>query len=174
METNKVMRRDGSQANGDVINPDARFALENDPHGHSFPWQPRSVSLLHELADINSNTVLIIMADKCRSEQSEIYFDRLDCLYKDWVVRARAASAKLQYKFALAGPDDPVAPSVREVCELSLQQDHAQAVILDMRDKRSFYVAKEGTADSEAGLSQFLSEFEKGRLIRQQVGAHEE
>jgi len=157
------------RANGDVVNPDARLTLEMDPHGHNFPWVPRSVSHLHELSDLNCNTVLIIMADKCRSEQADIYFDRLDCLYKDWVVRARAASSKLNYKFALAARDDPSAASVRDVCQLPDIPDVPLAIILDMRDNRSFYLGKENTAESEATLSQFLSEFEKGSLTRHKV-----
>lgn len=156
-------------SNGDIVNPDARYALEMDPHGHNFPWMPRAVSYLHELSDLNCSTILIIMADMCRVEQADIYYDRLDCLYKDWVVRARAASSKLHYKFALAAPEDAQAASVREVCTGLPASHEAVAIILDMRDKRSYYVGKEGTADSEATLSQFLSEFEKGKLERLQV-----
>lgn len=74
---------------GAVINRNARAVIEEDTLGYSFPWTPHIVQTLDKMDDLNSSTVLVILADGCRLDQVATLTDRLDCLGKDWAYRAR-------------------------------------------------------------------------------------
>jgi hypothetical protein len=155
---------------GTVINRNARAAIETDTMGFIFPWAPPIVQQLGQIDDINSSTVLVVLADGCRQDQCETLYDRLDCLGSDWTFRARANGDEPTFVFAIAKPGDPLAAAVRKTCGLQEEPTNiAHAVILDMRDDRAFYRGEDDTCSSEATLSSLLAKFERGVLKRNQV-----
>jgi len=157
---------------GAVINRNARAVIEEDTLGYSFPWTPHIVQTLDKMDDLNSSTVLVILADGCRLDQVATLTDRLDCLGKDWAYRARSNGEEPSYMFALARPGDQLAPAVRKTCGLpDLPELAPTAVILDMRDDRAYYLGEDGVCASEGTLSSFLAMFERGVLKRYEVKA---
>ena len=100
---------------GVVLNPNARAVIEEDKMGYSFPWTPHIVQTLDKMDDLNSSTVLVVLAEGCRADQVAMLTDRLDCLGKDWAFRARSNGEDPPYMFALARhantPDVTTSPS---------------------------------------------------------------
>lgn len=122
------------------------------------------------LDDLNTSTVLVLLADGCRVDEVAVYYDRLEMLGKDWEMRAKANGDELLYKFAIARPGDVLAPMVREQCGLG--QAKAGSVIpliLDMRDGRAYYVGETEICSTEGKLAAFLRNFERGNLERRTI-----
>ena len=119
--------------------------------GRNFPWHPSKIRKLHVMDDINHQTIVIALAEKCREDTIEVLWDRLEMTAQDWEQRYKSQGNEMPYCFALAGPGDTMAANVRLACDLPPAKERSTTVvILDMMDERSFYLAPVSFAHQSA------------------------
>jgi len=160
-------------AEGAVVNRNARPSASSDPTGVAFPWPPAPFAELSETVesngfDINEKTALVVLYDGCSAAVQEASKAVLVSVAGDYVVASKAKGTEVDIIFFTASESSGPVERVKELCKLGESEDPV-LLLLDIPDNGGFYTttAKDLTA---ASIEKFLADYSSKALSRSQLG----
>jgi nucleoredoxin len=155
---------------GKTINKGARGAVGSDPEGKNFPWAPKPVEDVEELAGaLNETTALLLFAEGAKEETAKKLRAAVEVHAKAAIEKAAAADEDPSMVFGVAvNKEGPITKQIRSLCKLGdAESDKVQMAILDIPDEGGYYTF-EGDVSPEA-IKTFLADFAGKKLTRSQL-----
>lgn len=158
---------------GKVITTKGRAAASADPEGKEFPWLPKPVNSVEEVAgDLNDTPAVIVLCEEASAGDQAAITAALT-----GPAKAAATGGEPDMIFATAHTAGNVSAQVRRLCELDDSKGVAM-VLLDIPDEGGFYVwegPKGGSSDDDAKaitqetIEKFVADYRAKTLSRQQL-----
>jgi hypothetical protein len=105
-------------AQGTMINKNARGSVSDDKSGEKFPWVPPLVSSLSQPEGIDESTSIAVLMESSSAEEQEKAMKELEVVAKKYIDEAKAAGEDPKYLFFLAKNSQGPVPRIRELCGL--------------------------------------------------------
>lgn len=157
-------------ADGSVINKNARGMVGGDPEGDNFPWAPKLVNDIAVSCDnIDELPSLIVFADDLDKEEQQKKEDDLTTVAAEVRAAAKAKGDEDEIAFFIARSADkgPVG-RIRELCKIE-NGSNVKCILLDIPSDGAFYEFQ-GHFSGADNIRDFLQQFRDKKLERKQLG----
>lgn len=157
---------------GSLLNLSARGAVEHDPKGEHFPWEPEPSADLDAGPDgLNENACVIALLEGLSEAARTAAIAELNKVAASTLAAAKAAGEEPPHLFFHGSEaDGPVTSQVRKLVGLSAKPTAgvASLLVLDIPDEGGFY-ASEATQVTEASVRALIDDYASKKLPRKQL-----
>lgn len=162
-------------AEGSLVNKNARGACAGDPDGKAFPWPPAPLEEMSATVecngfDVNEKAALVVLCDGASAEEKEA------CKAAALEVATEVAAAVPKGSdegpplifFTACDGSGPV-PQVKGLCGLSGPTSQPALLLLDIPDDGGFYTTVPEGGVSAAAIREFIAAYNAKTLTRSQL-----
>jgi len=155
-------------ADGKVVNPNARGALESDPECAAYPWAPQPVVDLDEGPDgINESPSIVVLCEGEDDATKAVLFNELKAVAVPVTAEAKARDADPMC-FFIGTNAGGLASRIRQLVDLS--DAGTRMVLMDIPDQGAFYSFEgDAPAINAASIHGFIASYKAKTIERKQL-----
>lgn len=154
-----------------LSNGNARGAIDEDPEGEQFPWNPKPVNSMESPDGINDTPSLIAMMEHLSVEAQEPVKAAMESIAVPALAKAKASDTDPEVIYFVAEKKGNTADQVRKLTGIgNAEGDTAQVLLLDCGDGGAYYKFPTDEAVNEETMKAFLKKFADGELEKNTFG----
>jgi len=158
---------------GNVVNSNARSAVESDTEGRKFPYPPAMVENLNQSPEyfggsINDTPSLVAFVEAFDDDQQEEAREEIAKLAQPIVNAAKASGESPELAFFIVTATGGLGDRVRSMIGKTSASKTVLA-LLDIPDNGAYYTSSEETEVNESTVQAFLDAYKNKTLTRQQL-----